>query len=67
MSTKRMSDTTPSAPDISRLTADELKAQGWQFEDENTGNCIECKTYIVVSTYWHKDYGFASVRSGCSH
>lgn len=67
METKRMSDRTPSAPNISKLTDDELKAQGWQFDGEATGNCIECGAYVIVTTYWHKEKGFASVRSGCEH
>ena len=67
MDTKRMSDTTSQAPNISKLTADELKAQGWQFEGESPGNCANCGAYVIVTTYWHKELGFASVRSGCLH
>lgn len=66
MSMKRMSDTTKSVPDISRLTDKELKEAGWEYHDEDSGRCIECLAPVERTTYWNGEV-FATIRSGCKH
>lgn len=64
---QRMSATTPRAPDISRMTEEQLKAAGWIFERFHTGLCGVCGAYVTVNTYWSNTEGWADVRSGCEH
>lgn len=67
MSNRRMSDTTPNAPDVSKMTANELAAAGWQYAREDSDRCIVCQASVVIITYWNAQIGFASVRVGCEH
>lgn len=67
MNKSRMSDRTPNQQDISQLNDKQKEKAGWRYPEENSGTCMECGTYITVTTYWHDEKGFASVRSGCIH
>jgi hypothetical protein len=64
---RRMSDRSRNQKNISQLSEKELKEQGWKFEEEREGTCIQCRNRVTVETYYHESLGLASIRIGCSH